>query len=219
VFRQNELLGSWQFSSWQLAILFQWQFSFSRSSSYFNMRSRYDVEILRTPASLQAVSRLITTESRLHRLMAMKEPSPKRKRTLALHERALTFSVNVNACCPQYFSNIPSETVWGQLVRAADSASNNLVEADDAISDADFLNKMGISLREAKESRTELMKLRLGNLDNYSNTAKLGLESEATQLCAIFSTIIRNTRSRIERENAARKNKRRSNNPETGTGT
>jgi four helix bundle protein len=130
----------------------------------------------------------------------MKELSPKRKRTLALHERAIRFSVNVNACCPEYFSNVPSKTVWSQLVRAADSASNNLVEADDAVSDADFLNKMGIALREAKESRTALMKLRLGNLDNYQKTARLKLESEATQLTAIFSTIIRNMEARLQRE-------------------
>jgi four helix bundle protein len=137
----------------------------------------------------------------------MKDLSDKRKRTIALHERAIKFSVNVNACCPRHFSDVPSKTVWGQLVRAADSASNNLVEADDALSDADFLNKMGIALREAKESRTELMKLRLGNLDNYVRTARLDLVSEATQLTAIFSTIIRNMRSRLEREHAAKKAK------------
>ena len=135
----------------------------------------------------------------------MREPSPKRKRTLALQERAITFSVNVNACCPEHFSNLPSKVVWGQLVRAADSASNNLVEADDAVSDADFLNKMGIALRETKESRTELMKVRLGNLDNHHQTARLELESEATELTAIFSTIIRNMRWRIEGERTKRR--------------
>src|SRR5688572_1618185 len=135
----------------------------------------------------------------------MREPSPKRQRTMALHERAIRFSVNVNTCCPEHFSTLPSKTVWGQLVRAADSASNNLVEADDAVSDADFLNKMGIALREAKESRTELMKLRLGNLDNYHKTARLELESEATQLTAIFSTIIRNMRWRLESQKEKQK--------------
>jgi four helix bundle protein len=91
----------------------------------------------------------------------MKEPSDKRKRTLELHDRALRFSVAVNACCPEQFSNYPSKVVWEQLVRAADSTSNNLIEADDASSDADFLGKMCIALKEAKESRAELMKLRL----------------------------------------------------------
>lgn len=138
----------------------------------------------------------------------MKEPSEKRKRTLALHERAIRFSVNVNACCPGHFSNEPSRVVWSQLVRAADSTSNNLVEADDAVSDADFLHRMGIALREAKESRTALTKIRLGSLDNHQKTVKLELESEATQLCAIFATIIRNMEMRLEREGRGRKPRR-----------
>ena len=49
----------------------------------------------------------------------MKEPSAKRKRTLTLHDRALRFSVGVNACCPSQFTNLPSKVVWNQLVRAA----------------------------------------------------------------------------------------------------
>jgi four helix bundle protein len=87
----------------------------------------------------------------------MKEPSAKRQRTLALHDRALRFSTAVNTSCPQSFSNTPSAVVWGHLVRAADSTSSNLIEADAASSDADFLSKMGIALREAKESRAALM--------------------------------------------------------------
>ena len=130
----------------------------------------------------------------------MKEPSAKRKRTLALHDRAIRFSVDVNACCPQRFSNVPSARVWEQLVRAADSTSNNLIEADDATSDADFLSKMGIALREVKESRAALIKLRLGNLDHFQCTAERELESEATQLAAIFATIILNMRLRLEEQ-------------------
>ena len=92
----------------------------------------------------------------------MKSPSEKRKRTLALQDRAIRFSVGVNACCPRRFADLPSATVWAQLVRSADSVSNNLIEADGALSEADFLNKMGIALREAKESHGALIKLRLG---------------------------------------------------------
>jgi four helix bundle protein len=133
----------------------------------------------------------------------MKEPSEKRKRTLALHDRALRFSVGVNACCPQRFSNLPSSVVWGQLVRAADSASNNLIEADDATSEADFLSKMSIALREVKESRAALIKLRLGNLDHSELTAERELEPEAGQLAAIFATILLNMRLRLEEERHA----------------
>ena len=56
------------------------------------------------------------------------------------------------------------------------------------------------ALKEAKESRTELVKLRMGNLQNYAKTAKLDLESEATQLSAIYATIIRNMEARLARE-------------------
>lgn len=93
-------------------------------------------------------------------------------------------------------------------MRAADSTSNNLIEADDAGSDADFLNKMSIALREAKESRAALMKIRLGHLDNHQMTAERDLESEAGQLAAIFSAIIRNMRFRLEQEAQSGKRKR-----------
>ena len=138
----------------------------------------------------------------------MKEPSEKRSRTLALHDRAIRFSNGVNASCPQEFSNVPSKQVWNQLVRSADSTSNNLIEADDASSDADFLSKMGIALREAKEARAALIKIRLGHLDNFQATGARDLESEAGQLAAIFSAIIRNMRFRLEEETKFSKKKR-----------
>jgi four helix bundle protein len=130
----------------------------------------------------------------------MKEPSEKRKRTLALHDRAISFSNEVNTSCPQYFTNKPSAKVWDQLVRAADGTSSNLIEADAASSDADFLAKMGIALREAKEARAELAKIRMGRLDNHGVAEQRELESEASQLSAIYATIILNMRRRLERE-------------------
>jgi four helix bundle protein len=139
----------------------------------------------------------------------MREPSARRKRTLALHDRAIRFSVNVNACCPQAFTNLPSSVVWGQLVRSADSTSNNLIEADDATSDADFLSKMGIALREVKESRAALMKLRLGHLDHHQRIAGRELESEAGQLAAIFATIILNMRLRLKEQGLKGKKSRK----------
>jgi four helix bundle protein len=127
----------------------------------------------------------------------MKEISDKRKRTIALQQRAIRFSVAVNQCCPRGALDIPSTVVWGQLVRSADSASNNLVEAEGASSDADFLNKMRIALREAKESRTCLCKIRQAGLTNASTVVERGLEQEADELAAIFATIIMNMERRL----------------------
>ncbi len=98
----------------------------------------------------------------------------------------------------------PSEIVWGQLVRAADSTSNNLVEADNGSTDADFLNKMRLALREAKESHTCLRKIRLGALENGARVVDLSLEQEADELSAIFSTIITNMERRLAREKGRR---------------
>lgn len=93
--------------------------------------------------------------------------------------------------------NYPSEVVWKQLVRCADSASNNLVEAGNGSSDADFLNKMRLALRELKESKACLTKIIQAPLANARRIAELKLEQEADQLCAIFSTIITNMEIRL----------------------
>jgi four helix bundle protein len=157
-------------------------------------------QVLRTPAPRRRESGLNIDGRPIAAFGSMKEPSEKRKRTLALHDRALRFTNAVNTCCPQYFTNKPSATAWDQLVRAADGTSNNLIEADAASSDADFLSKMGIALREAKESRGELAKIRMGHLDHHEMVEARGLESEASQLSAVYATIILNMRARLDRD-------------------
>ena len=127
----------------------------------------------------------------------MREPSDARKRTLALQDRALRFSVAVNAACPRQYGDVPSATVWGQLVRAADSASNNLLEADDASSTADFVHKMRLALRETKESKQCLAKVRLGALDGCARVDRL--EEEADELAAIFATIVLRVQRRVKK--------------------
>ncbi|HEX7283273.1 MAG TPA: four helix bundle protein [Vicinamibacterales bacterium] len=130
----------------------------------------------------------------------MKEPSAARKRTIALQERAIRFSTNVNLSYPATDMNYPSEVVWEQLIRAADSTSNNLCEADNGSSDADFLSKMRTALREPKESKACLRKIHLGELQNAARVRELGLEQEADELCAIFSTIVTNVEKRLARK-------------------
>jgi len=139
----------------------------------------------------------------------MKPPSEKRQRTLALQNRAECFSVGVNSCCPERPPNAPSQTVWEQLVAAADSVSNNLVEADAASSTADFINKMQLTLREAKESNVCLAKIRRGRLAGFEKVQELRLEQEAGELSAIFATIVLNTSRRAERERKHRTARKR----------
>ena len=115
----------------------------------------------------------------------------------------MTFSTGVNVACPDQFTNIPSATIWRQLVRAGDSVSNNLMEADDASSTADFLYKIQLTLRETKESRQCLAKLRLAQLDAWDLVGTL--EEEAVELSAIFATIAIKVSGRLERESRTRR--------------
>ena len=133
------------------------------------------------------------------------------KRILALQSRAIRFSTNINQSYPTGTLTQPSRVVWDQLVRSGDGTSNNLIEADAGSSDADFLNKMRIALREAKESKACLAKIRLGPLANSSRIHELGLENEADELCAIYATIITNTEARLTREAAERPRRGRRN--------
>ena len=71
------------------------------------------------------------------------------------------------------------------------------------------MNKIGIALREARESRAALIKIRLGHLDHARIVAERELESEAGQLAAIFAAIISNMRLRLEEETRTGKKRKR----------
>ena len=132
--------------------------------------------------------------------------SPERQRTLDLQARVFKFACGVLNACPEYVSHLASREVWRQLVRAAPSTSNNLEEADEASSDRDFIAKMKIALREAKESRRCLRFLKECRLSNYDKVGNA--EDEARQISLIFATIIINTKARLAREKKARKAKK-----------
>ena len=67
---------------------------------------------------------------------------------------------------------------------------------------------MRTALREAKESKACLQKIRMGPLANAARVAGLGLEQEADELCAIYSTIIINMEKRLARERETRQRRK-----------
>src|SRR5688572_10286501 len=102
--------------------------------------------------------------------------SPERQRTLRLQERVFEFAAAILIKCPHTIPDLASYETWRNLVRAAPSTSYNLEEADEASSDADFIAKMKIALREAKESRKGLRFITRCKLANYGKIG--GLEDE-----------------------------------------
>ena len=95
-----------------------------------------------------------------------------------------------------------SRELWRQLVKAATSVSANLEEADEASSDADFIAKLKIALREAKESRLLIRLLTECRLTGYQSLKASA--DEARQLTAILATIVINVKRRVEAQKAGK---------------
>ncbi len=76
-----------------------------------------------------------------------------------------------------------------QLVRASGSVAANWTEADEALSKKDFLMRVKICRKEAKESRLFLRLIDTG-LAKATLSVRDKLANEARELTLIFSSII-----------------------------
>src|SRR5438067_10049861 len=86
-------------------------------------------------------------------------------------------------------SNIPFRGIGSRMIRASGSVAANWVEADEALSKKDFLMRVKICRKEAKESRLFLRLIDTG-LTKNSGADRDALASEARELTLIFSSII-----------------------------
>ena len=74
------------------------------------------------------------------------------KKVFDIYERSFNFAVSVAV----FLQKLPDTDINGvykkQLVRSSSSIGANLSEADGSLTKRDFVNKMGIARREARES-------------------------------------------------------------------
>jgi len=108
-------------------------------------------------------------------------------------ERAFTFAVRVVKLC-QTLDARPGtpRTLSNQLLRSATSVGANLEESKGGQSRADFLSKVSIALKEARETHYWL---RLLVATDIVPVAQLSpLLDEANQLVAILTTIVKKLR-------------------------
>lgn len=107
-----------------------------------------------------------------------------------LEDRTFRFAQNVRAfvrALPRTISNIEDVK---QLVRASGSVGSNYIEANEALGKKDFLMRIKISRKEAKESRYFLRLVTTGN-DRQLELSRAALVQEATELTSIFGAIVR----------------------------
>jgi four helix bundle protein len=121
--------------------------------------------------------------------------SENRTRTKQLQRRSFEQTCNVIRAYPKRrWLDEASRLTWRELVKAATSSRCNLEEADTASSDADFLAKIRIALREAKEAHVAIRIIVACGLAGHQDVA--AFEDEANQLASILFAIVKHKAAR-----------------------
>ncbi len=106
-----------------------------------------------------------------------------------LEERTLQFAGRVRAFVKK-LPRTPANIEDGrQLVKASGSVGANYIEANEALSKKDFLMRVKICRKEAKESRYWLRLVDTGDTGELEDERKV-LEAEASELTRIFGSIV-----------------------------
>ena len=116
----------------------------------------------------------------------------KNVKTYDLGERTAKFSEHVLSLVRGVTDSTINRPMISQLVKSATSVGANYMEADGAESKKDFIHKIGICRKEAKETEYWLRIISSGNPDIKSKCDTLS--NEARELSLIFSKIITSSR-------------------------
>jgi len=107
-----------------------------------------------------------------------------------LEDRTLAFAKNVRAFVKKLPKSIANIEDGRQLIKASGSVGANYIEANEALSKKDFVMRIKICRKEAKESRYWLRLVDTHDITALENERK-DLEKEATELMNIFGAILR----------------------------
>lgn len=112
------------------------------------------------------------------------------KKLYDLEERTLAFANRVRTFIKQLTKTIANIEDGKQLARSSGSIGANYIEANEALSKKDFVMRIKICRKEAKESRYWLQLIDITNNKDMDNERVL-LMKEATELMMILSAIMR----------------------------
>jgi len=94
-----------------------------------------------------------------------------------LQNRLFRFAVDVIRAVRKLPKGVEFEVISKQLIRSATSTGANYDEAQGAVSKADFSNKIGISLKEIRES-DYWIRIIIDIFDNHDEWLRLNKESQ-----------------------------------------
>ena len=111
------------------------------------------------------------------------------KRIYTLEERTYQFAKSVRIFCKKLSKSLLNSDDIKQLIRSSGSIGANYVEANESLSKKDFLMRVKISRKEAKES-IYWLRLISETEQNINQDDVHKLINEATELLKILSSII-----------------------------
>jgi len=111
-------------------------------------------------------------------------------KTYDLEDRTLNFARKVRAFVKKLSKTTANIEDGKQLIKASGSIGSNYIEANEALSKKDFIMRIKICRKEAKESRYWLRLIETCDEVEQENERKV-LESEASELMNIFGSILR----------------------------
>ena len=115
-----------------------------------------------------------------------------------LEDRLIDFSLKVVELLEKLPNNNIGRYLKDQITRSATSPAFNYGEAQSAESTKDFIHKMGICLKELRESRIGLKYIDRGRFQVDLNILKFLLE-ESNELIAIFVKSIQTARKNLKK--------------------
>ena len=110
-----------------------------------------------------------------------------------LEDRTSAFAKRVRAFVKKLTKTIANIEDGKQLVKASGSVGANYIEANESLSKKDFIMRIKICRKEAKESRYWLRLIDTQDEQHLKNEQE-DLEREATELMNIFGSILRNSK-------------------------
>jgi len=111
------------------------------------------------------------------------------KKKYDLEDRTFEFARRVRFFVKRLQKTAGNNEDVKQLIRASGSVGANYIEANEALSKKDFVMRIKICRKEAKESGYWLRLLDTGSRNNIEQERQ-GLENEARELTHIFGAIV-----------------------------
>ena len=116
-----------------------------------------------------------------------------------LEDRLIDFAAVIIVVASKFEKNYAGNHLAGQIIRSGTSPALNYGEAQSAESKRDFIHKMGICLKELRETLNCLKIIERANLTSNSNEL-IDAKKEANELISIFVSSIKTAKTNNEKK-------------------